>query len=52
MVRYHKTKKSAKKYFKKITPETYGTPGKKITKRIWKTKSGYSTQVKLKMRKH
>ncbi len=48
VTRQHKTKRAAKEALEKITPTSFGTPKRKIRKRIFKTKTGYSSSVNLK----
>lgn len=45
-IRHHKTKKQAMNSLKAITPKSYGTPNRKLIKKCWKTKNGWSSSVR------
>ena len=44
-MRTFKTRKEAQDYASKITPESYGTPTRKLRKVIKKVKAGYAVYV-------
>ena len=44
-MRTFKTEKKAQDYANKITPESYGTPTRKLIKVIKKVKAGYAVYV-------
>jgi hypothetical protein len=46
-IRHFRKKKEVLVGLKKVTPVSFGTPTRKLVKRYWKTKKGWTGSVKV-----